>query len=254
MITTILQARFSSTRLPGKVLMRVFGKPLLQIQIERMKCSRYANDVVVATSRQPEDDAIEALCKTLGVGCYRGSLDDVLDRFYRAVETRKPEHVIRTTGDCPLLDPDVLDAVVGFYLSGNYDYASNTLEPTFPDGLDVEVFRFACLKQAWDEATLKSQREHVTPFLHQNPRRFKLGNFKNTKNLSQLRWTVDTQEDFKFVQQVLCRLYEVNPRFTMQDVVDLLDRSPELKNVNAMHHRNEGYEKSLQEDTETRHV
>lgn len=254
MITTVLQARFSSSRLPGKVLKEILGRPVLALQIERMKRARHMQDLVVATSTQAEDAAIEALCKKLGIVCCRGALDDVLDRFYQAVVATRPDHVIRVTGDCPLIDPAVVDAVVDFHLAGGYDYTSNTLEPRFPDGLDVEVFRFSCLEQAWNEATLTSQREHVTPFLYQNPQRYRLGSFKNATDLSHLRWTVDTQEDFNFIQEVFCRLYAAYPKFKMQDVLDLLENTPELQQLNAMYHRNEGYEKSLREDKEIRHV
>lgn len=254
MILGVLQARLSSTRLPGKVLLPLLGRPMLFRQWERLQRCKKVDRWVLATSTDSSDDSLEAFCREHHLDCFRGDMQDVLDRFYQAALPLKPDHVLRVTGDCPLIDPEVVDQVAAFYLAGRYDYASNTNPPTFPDGLDVEIFRFESLQQARSEAKLASQREHVTPFLHQNPQRFKLGNFKNARDLSGLRWTVDTREDFIFIQQVYERLYAANPEFSTQDVLSLLETVPALKQVNAMHHRNEGYEKSLREDRETRHV
>ncbi len=247
-IIAILQARVSSTRLPGKVLKPILGRPMLLRQIERIRRTRRIDRLVVATSSEPADDAIETLCAGNAVDCFRGSLDDVLDRFYRAAGRYGPEHVVRLTGDCPLTDPAIIDAVIEFYLSGNLDYASNTVSPTFPDGLDVEVFRFDCLAQAWREAVLPSQREHVTPFLHQQPERFKIGNLVHAEDLSVLRWTVDEPEDFEFARSVYEKLYPVKPDFAMEDILALLEKYPNLRSINSAFERNEGLKKSLQAD------
>ena len=221
---------------------------MLLRQIERIRRARRIDHFLVATSRETTDDPIESLCGANGITCTRGSLEDVLDRFYQAAQPLQPEHVVRLTGDCPLTDPVVIDQVIEFYLSGDYEYATNALEPTFPDGLDVEVFRFSCLQQAWKEAKLPSHREHVTPFLHKHPGRFKIGHFKSATDLSHLRWTVDEPADFTLVSQIYEELYPQNPAFTSQHILAFLDEHPHLKSMNTHHTRNEGAQKSQRED------
>jgi spore coat polysaccharide biosynthesis protein SpsF len=248
MILAILQARVSSTRLPGKVLKAILGKPMLARQNEPLTRAHLIDRLAVATSRDPSDDEIGGLCNELGVPCFRGSLDDVLDRFYQAAKLFRPDHVVRLTGDCPLTDPGLIDQIVQFYLEGSYDYASNTLESTFPDGLDVEVFRFTCLVEAWQEAILSSHREHVTPFICGHPERYRLACFKNATNLSSLRWTVDEPADFELVRRIYEALYPANPEFTTTDILSFLDANPTLKTWNTNHRRNEGLQKSLGED------
>lgn len=247
-ILTILQARASSSRLPGKVMLPVLGKPMLARQLERVRRARLIGNLLVATSTDTTDEPIETLCRTEGVNCHRGSLDDVLDRFYQAAAVKNPDLVVRLTGDCPLADPEVIDAVIGFFLAGDYDYASNAVEPTFPDGLDVEVFRFACLKTAWQEARLPSQREHVTLFIHGQPDRFRIGSFRREPNLGHLRWTVDEPADLEFVRRVYETLYPQNPGFGMTEVLDLLSTNPEIGLINTGINRNEGLQKSLERD------
>lgn len=248
MILAILQARVTSSRLPGKVLKPLLGVPMLLRQIERLQKAQKIDRLLVATSNEPSDDLIEKLCEEHGIGCYRGNLNDVLDRFYQAARVFNPEHVVRLTADCPLADPVLIDDVIGFYLDGGFDYASNAIEPTFPDGLDVEIFRFSCLEQAWRDATLPSQREHVTPFIHQQPLQFKIGHYKSPSDLSHLRWTVDEPKDFELVTMIYEALYPRNPDFSTQDILGLLDQRPELANWNTAHQRNEGYQKSLKAD------
>lgn len=246
----VLQARTSSSRLPGKVLMPILGRPMLMRQIERLaRCARL-DRLTVATSAHPSDDALAGLCREEGVDCFRGSLDDVLDRFVQAAKPYGPEVVVRFTGDCPLTDPLVIDSTIDHFYAGNYDYASNCLPPTFPDGLDVEVMRFACLGQAHKEAILPSHREHVTPFLRAYPDRFRLGNYASPVDRSSMRWTVDESEDFEFVKLVYERLYPAKPDFSTDDILSLLERSPELRQINARYTRNEGTKKSLIADAE----
>lgn len=250
MILAILQARVSSTRLPGKVLKLILDKLMLSLQIERIRRCRRIEQLLIATSRDTSDNVIESLCKDMQIPCFRGSLDDALDRFYRDALVYNPDYIVRLTGDCPLIDPQVIDDVVGFCITGNYDYASNTIEPTFPDGLDIEVFKFLALDTAWKEAFLPSHREHVTPFIHQNPKRFKIGHYKSKINLSHLRWTVtvDEPEDFELVRQIYEAIYPHNPAFTTQDILDLLRKNPSLIQINNHIARNEGLKKSLKAD------
>ncbi len=248
MILGIIQARVSSSRLPGKVLKPVLGVPMILRQIERVQNAKLIDHLVIATSQDVSDDPLEKICKDNGLDCFRGSLNDVLDRFYQAAKLYHPDHVVRLTGDCPLADPKVIDQVIQFHFDNNYDYSSNTIETTYPDGLDIEIMCFACLEKAWKEATLSSQREHVTPFIHQQPQLFKLGSFKNRIDLSHLRWTVDEPADFEVINTIYENLYQDGKIFTMEVILSFLQKNSKLMDVNSMYQRNEGYQKSLRED------
>jgi spore coat polysaccharide biosynthesis protein SpsF len=232
-VLAVLQARQSSTRLPGKVLLPVLGEPMLARQIERIRRARRLDGLVVATTDQPEDEAIAALCAGLGVDCFRGALADVLDRFYQAARTRSPEHVVRLTGDCPLSDPALVDAAVALHLAGGFDYSGNAVERSYPDGLDVEVFTFALLERAWREAATPHEREHVTPYMYAGGHGFRLGVLRDTLDRSALRWTVDRPEDYAFVCRVFEALHPGDPAFSAADVHRFLDRHPEVAALNA---------------------
>lgn len=251
-IIAVLQARTSSTRLPGKVLLPILDQPMLAWELDRIRRVKNVDRIIVATSSDPSDGALADLCRDMNVTCFRGSLNDVLDRFYQAVSPYRPEHVVRLTGDNPLMDPVIIDQVIKFHLAGGYDYTSNALKPTFPDGLDVEIFRFSVLKQTWLEASLPSQREHVTPFIYQHPERFSIGLYEYHQDLSALRWTVDEPEDLEFVCRVYEALYHDRPDFGLAEILNLLTRQPNLLGINQGHLRNEGYLKSLKEDEEWR--
>ena len=248
MILAILQARFSSTRLPGKVLKKILGKPMLSLQLERIKHSKRIEELIVATSTEDSDNKIESLCKSMEIPCFRGSLNDGLDRFDQAALPYKPENIVRLTGDCPLIDPLIIDNVIDLCIRGEFDYVSNALEPTFPDGLDVEAFKFSALETAWKEAFLPSHREHVTPFIYQNPERFRIDNYRNNIDLSYLRWTVDLPQDFELVRQIYEALYRQNPKFTTQDILTFLHNNPSLLQINKSILRNEGLKKSEEAD------
>lgn len=249
MILAILQARVSSTRLPGKVLKPILGQPMLARQVERIRRARRIEKLIVATSNEPGDDPLAMLCAQIGATCFRGSLDDVLDRFYQAARPYCPEHVLRLTGDCPLADPEVIDAVIDLHLTGDYEYTSNCHPPTLPDGLDVEVVRFSVLEAVWREACLPSEREHVTSSIWNCPERFRLGNYVNPQgDFSALRWTVDEDADFELVSRIYEALYPANPTFSMADILALIRRQPELAILNTHHARNEGFAKSMEND------
>jgi len=249
MILAILQARMTSTRLPGKVMRPLLGKPMLARQIERINRAKLIDRLSIATSEHVSDDCIASLAAETGLSYYRGALDDVLDRFYQAAKTFTPLHVVRLTGDCPLADPDLIDRVIEHHIRGNYDYTSNTIEPTFPDGLDIEVFTFSALATAWRNATTPSAREHVTLHIYSNPECFRIGSYKSQIDLSKLRWTVDEAVDFNLVQLIYESLYPIKPAFTTNDIIELLDRQPGLKNMNTNHRRNEGLQRSLANET-----
>ena len=221
---------------------------MLMRQLERLRRCRRVDELLVATSDDPSDDPITKLCAEESVRCVRGSLDDVLDRFYQAAKEFGPAHVVRLTGDCPLTDPALIDDVIDFHITGAFDFVSNATEPTFPDGLDVAVFRYSLLQEAWREATLSSEREHVTPYMRRFPERYKIGVYKGSPDRSHFRWTVDEPADFEFVTRIYERLYPKKPEFTSQDIYQLLDREPELLAINGAIERNEGMQRSLQQD------
>jgi spore coat polysaccharide biosynthesis protein SpsF len=246
MIVGILQARMSSTRLPGKVLLPLLGRPMLERQIERVRRSRRVDRLVIATTVDPTDDAIVSLASELAVECYRGSAEDVLDRYFQVAALLRPSHVVRLTADCPLADCRLIDRAVDFALTGGFDYASNTLRPTWPDGLDVEVITFAALETAWREARGPVEREHVTPFIVARPERFRHGSLEGDADLSAMRWTVDEPSDFEFVSRVYEALYPQDPAFTTEDIVVLLGQRLELMNINQGIERNEGLRLSIE--------
>ncbi len=248
-VTAIIQARMTSSRLPGKIVKQVGGRPLLALMIERVRQARRIARVIIATTTNREDDVVAALGAELGVPVFRGSERHVLERFSQAAVRYSGEIIMRLTGDCPLIDPDLLDELVAFFGRGEYDYASNCLEPTLPDGLDAEIFTRRALLEAYEEARLPSEIEHVTAFINQRPDRYRLGSWRHGRDLSGLRWTVDEAEDFEFVRQVLEMLPD-GRNFRMQDVLTLLAERPELLAINSGFQRNEGLMKSLREDVD----
>ncbi len=233
-LAIIVQARMTSTRLPGKVLLTVMGKPLLSYQIERLRRIRGA-EFVVATTRNREDDAIEAICRDLDIIVFRGDENDVLSRYHGAALAVGADVVVRVTSDCPLIDPDVSERVINRYLSarGSLEYVSNTLVRTYPRGLDTEIFPFSVLDIAHNEAGKPYEREHVTPFIYKHPERFRMDQVTDVEDRSGLRWTVDTPEDFEFVRLVLENIYPSNPLFCMRDVLETLRIHPDWALINA---------------------
>ena len=249
-VICLLQARMSSTRLPGKVLMDLLGQPMILHQLKRIKRSNLLDDIIVATSSEKTDDDLAGICRSAGFKVYRGSLGDMLDRFTGAIQGRQCSNIVRLTADCPLIDPYVIDDVIRCHLDSDNDYTSNTLKPTYPDGLDVEVFKTSALISARENATLPSEREHATPYIYNHPEIFSLRNYENTTDLSSMRWTVDEPEDFSFVSEIYSSLYEENPNFTTSDILRFLSNRPEVAALNSFVGRNEGYAKSLVEDQE----
>ncbi|MBN9088902.1 MAG: aldo/keto reductase [Reyranella sp.] len=232
-VLAVLQARMSSTRLPGKVLKPILGRPMLGRHIDRLKRSRMIDRLVVATSVDPSDDPIAAFCAAEGIGCHRGSLHDVLARYEGAARDNDPvDHIVRLTGDCPLADPEVIDRTIEMHVAGQYDYSSNTNPPTYPDGLDTEVMTREALRLMAVEAATAHQREHVTSFLYTQPERFRLGKLHNDTDQSLMRWTVDTPDDFHMVDAVYRELLPVNERFGSADILALLERRPDIAAIN----------------------
>lgn len=232
MIVAILQARMQSTRLPGKILKPLLSQPMLYRQIERITRCHKINQLVVATSDQLEDDAVVDVCTPINVPVYRGKLHDVLDRYYHAALAFDAQQIVRLTADCPLTDPSLIDSLITFHLQGNFAYSSNAIDRTYPRGLDAEIFSILTLTTAWQEAKLASQREHVTSFIYNNPQKFPMGVYKDSQDLSKLRWTVDYAEDFELITKIYEDLYPKNPAFTTQDILQLLAQRPELIKIN----------------------
>lgn len=247
-LAIIIQARIGSTRLPGKVLADIEGKSMLWHTCSRLKLSKYSPEIIIATTNSEEDKKILKLAGILNLKSYSGSVDDVLDRYYQTALTFRVKIIARITADCPLIDPNVFDKVLETFLEGNYDYISNTIPPTFPDGLDVEVFTFEVLEKAWKEAKLNSEREHVTTYIWKHPEVFTIAYVLNDKDISYMRWTVDEEDDLQFVREIYKYLYSKEEIFLMDDIVELLKQKPELMKINSQYSRNEGYIKSLQKD------
>jgi spore coat polysaccharide biosynthesis protein SpsF len=234
-VVATIEARMRSSRLPGKVLRRVLGKPMLELLIERLRRARRIDQIVVATTDNPADDLIEELARRLDVGCFRGSEEDVLDRVLRAARSVAAEVIVEITGDCPLIDPEVVDRLVEVYLTHNYDYVANVLRRTYPDGLDTQVFATAVLAEVASRTQDPADREHVSLHIYEHPERYKLHNVESNlpEKYWHLRLTLDTPQDFELIAAIYNELYPRNPAFTLDDVLRLLDRRPELLALNA---------------------
>jgi spore coat polysaccharide biosynthesis protein SpsF len=247
----IIQARMSSSRFPGKVLADLVGKPMILYMIERVRQARLVDHLVVATSTDARDDALAAVLNAEGVDCFRGDLNDVLDRFTKAARQAGADHVVRLTGDCPLMDGDLIDRALDELAHGDADYVSNVMPPTYPDGLDVECFTREALETAWREASLPSDREHVTPFIRAGRGNLCARGWRGVADLSHLRWTVDHTDDLEHVKSLVkaaTRRGTHRPGW-MPDRFEFL-RVIETGAVTlaGRHARNEGYLKSLAED------
>ena len=237
-ILTVVQARMGSSRLPGKVFLPLAGQPLLVQMVQRVQRAQLAGTVVVATTTDPTDDAIADLCAAHGLECFRGDALDLLDRHYQAARHYGADVVLKIPSDCPLIDPAVIDEVVGYYLhfADRYDFVSNLHPATFPDGNDVEVMPIEALEMAWREAQRPLEREHTTPFFWENPDRFRLGNVEWDTGLDYSmshRWTIDYPEDYDFIKSVYDALYPRNPTFGLHDILQLLKQQPEIAQINA---------------------
>lgn len=235
-VVIIVQARMGSTRLPGKVLKPLAGAPMLQRQLERLQRCRHVDKIVVATTESPKDDAIVQLAEQMdGIGIFRGPEDDVLARFLGAARAHDADVVVRVTADCPLIDPEVIDAAIELYAARQpkVSYVSNGFIRTYPRGLDVEVFPFCALKEAEAETASASDREHVTPFIWRQPDRYPRADLVDSDDNSALRWTVDTPEDLRLVTEVYERLYPTDPEFGYRDVLNLMAAEPQLAQINA---------------------
>ncbi|NJD22455.1 MAG: acylneuraminate cytidylyltransferase [Melioribacter sp.] len=252
-IITVIQARMSSTRLPGKVMLPLLGKPLLIRMIERVNLAQHVGDVIVATSTNPDDDEIERLCAQNNLICFRGHLTDLLDRHYQVAKQFNADAVVKIPSDCPLIDPKVIDKVIEHYVSSDeFDFVSNLHPATYPDGNDVEIFSFESLECAWKDATKDYEREHTTPFIWEHQDVFSVGNVAWETGYdysSTHRWTIDFPEDYEFIRKVYDELYSTNPAFSLNDILTLLKQKTEIAEINQQYLGKYWYENHLDELT-----
>jgi spore coat polysaccharide biosynthesis protein SpsF len=230
-IVAIIQARMGSTRLPGKVLAEIEGHPMLWHVVQRVQTAKSLDCAVVATTTGRDDNVIADFCRECGFHCFRGSERDVLDRYYSAARHYRAEAIVRITSDCPLIDPQIVDSVVHAFTSQQPDYASNCIERTFPRGLDTEILTMRALESTWCDAVYDHQREHVTAYIYENPKKFNILSIKGDDDHSAHRWTVDTREDLDFVRAVYSRFQDAS--FLWNDVLRIIELEPQLATINS---------------------
>ena len=247
-ITAIIQARCNSRRLKNKIFADIDGKPLIVRIVSRIKQVGIIDKIVIATSVNVSDDRLAEWCKNTKVDFFRGNESNVLERFYYCAKAFDSNIVVRVTADDPFKDPFVISHAIKLLIENNYDYVSNTIKPTYPEGIDIEVFRFKSLEIAFKNATLMSEKEHVTPYIWKNSIKFSLFNFEYKDNLSNLRWTIDYKEDLEFVRAIYRKMKNRNEHFLMRDILSILEKYPEIQKIQRNILRNEGYRISIEED------
>jgi spore coat polysaccharide biosynthesis protein SpsF len=234
-IAAIIQARMGSTRLSGKVMKDIKGRTVLSHVIERVKQSNLLDEIIIATTVLERDNVIENEAIKCGAKVYRGSEEDVLSRYYLAAKENNIDIIVRITSDCPVIDANVLDKILNFYLEEKYDIVTNagsdSSQRTFPRGLDTEVFSFQVLEEAFNNGREKYHREHVTPYIYEKSTRIHY--FKNAINYSNHRWTLDTEEDFELISEIYSRLYKGTHDFYLQDIIGVFNQEPKLFTINS---------------------
>jgi len=249
MIVAIVQARMGSTRLPGKVMKDILGKPMLWHLFNRLKYAKKIDKIVLAVPDKDEDKVLLKLSEEMGIDSFAGSEEDVLDRYYKAAKKYGADVIVRITGDCPLIDPELVDEVIDYYLKNKdkLDFVHNGT--TYPDGIvETEVFPFAALEKAWREAKLASEREHVTPYIWKNSDKFRTATLEYNEDLSHIRLVVDDERDFRLVKEIFKNLYKEDEIFHLHDILKFLEKNPQLLDINKKTIRNEGYIRSLEND------
>jgi spore coat polysaccharide biosynthesis protein SpsF len=242
----IVQARLGSSRLPGKVLLTLNGKSILDYVINQLKFCKLINKIVIATTNLKEDDPIENFAKKNKIDFFRGDSSDVLDRFFQCAKKNTFQKIVRVTADNPLIDPTIVDNAIQKFITKQYDYLSNHIPRSFPQGTEVEIFSFASLEKAWNCASKKSEREHVTPYFYNNPQKFKLGSLVYSKDISNLRWSIDKENDLILVKNIVSKIKK-NP-ILLNDILELFKKDHSLFEINKNHIIDEGYNKSLEGD------
>ena len=263
-IVTVIQARCGSTRLPGKVMLPLCGKPLLFRMVQRVLAAQLAGTVVVATTQEQQDDPIVELCQKYDLNVFRGHSTDLLDRHYQAAKEYNADVVLKIPSDCPLIDPKIIDKTIQFYLrhQGEYDFVSNLHPATYPDGNDVEIMTINALEKAWKEAQKPLEREHTTPYFWENPTLFRQANLPWSSGLDYSmshRWTIDYPEDYDFINKVYEELFPINATFALENILELLEQKPEIYQLNSKYAGVNWYRNHLDElktvnETHTRKV
>ena len=248
MIIAILQARMGSIRLAGKVLKTIKKKTLLELYINRIKPCQLIDKIVVATTDQLEDYEIVKMTKRLGFECFRGSEQDLLDRYYQCARKYHADVIVRITPDDPFVDYQVVDRGISIFLENDVDFVTNHLTPTYPEGLDVEIYSFSALEKLWYQAKLLSEREHVFPYIINHPEEFRIINFTQEQDYSHLRWTIDYECDYKMTKLIYDHMYEQKQIFLQEDILQLLQKYPEISKMNAHIQRKEGFNRSISND------
>src|SRR3989344_3091478 len=249
-VVAIIQARMGSSRLPGKVMAPIIGKPMLWHVVNRVKRSKLVYKVVVATSTRLEDKKIVEFCKKNGVDAFIGPEKNVLKRYYLAAKQYRADVIVRITADCPLIDPKIVEKSIRTFFKRNFDYLAiltgagslKSKDKKYPDGMDCEVFSFQSLEKAYREATSNKEREHVTVYIWRNPHKFKIGKLESTVDCSDIRLVVDTKEDFLLVRKIYSKLYKKTPNFGLEEILSLFKKKPELLKINRLNIGKEGYE------------
>lgn len=236
----VVQARMSSSRLPGKVMLPILGKSLLYRMVERLQMVKHPVKLVIATSEESSDDIIEQEANAIGIDCFRGNLNNLLDRHYQLAKKYNADWVLKIPSDCPLIDPRIIDHVLDFFFAhdGGYDYVSNLHPATFPDGNDVEIMTMACIEKTWREATRQLELEHTTPYIWENQDNFRIGNVIWDKGLDYSmshRFTIDYKADYDFINRVFEELYPQKPDFSCDDIISLLEQKPDIYEINAQY-------------------
>lgn len=243
MIAAIIQARTGSTRLPNKVFKELCGRPLIWHVINRLNFSKRIQKIVLATTCNKNDDVLEDWASSAGIDCFRGSEEDVLDRYYEAAKRYSIKTIVRITADDPFKDVTIIDKVIELFLNEQLDFAYNNYPPTFPEGLDTEVFSFTALEKAWRNSIDSFEREHVTQYFYRNPMLFSQACLRNPVDLSYLRWTIDTQQDWDMVSIIYNKLFTKKPYFSMDDILKLLKNEPYIAEINSTVKRSAMYQK-----------
>lgn len=241
-VNAIIQARCGSSRFPNKVFAKIIGKPLIWHVVNRLFCAKTINNIVIATTTNPKDDKIEMWCRENNINVYRGSENDVLNRYYCASLAFPSDIIVRITADDPFKEPAIIDKIVTKLITEKYDLVTNNFPPSFPEGIDCEAFTFSALKESEEVVTDTFEREHVTQYIYHNPEKFKIGNISFIQNLSFLRWTIDRDLDFEMVKAIYAkRDPENNGILLMNEILEIIDRNPEIATINADVERSDMY-------------
>lgn len=244
-VVGIVQARMDSTRLPKKALKDILGKPMLWHIINRVKNSELIDDIIIACTNKDGDDLIEEFARKNSIKCYRGSVDDIVDRFYNAAKFAKADIIIRLWGDCPLIDPKLIEKVLKIFIKNNYDYANNFNPATYPTGMNFEIYTYKVLEKIWKETTDPFYREYPFECIYKNSGSLKILFDKNKNNLSHIHLTVDYEEDFEIITQIYESLYTKNRKFDLNDILNFIKKNPDIIKSNKNLKRNIEYEEQL---------